>query len=315
MQIVWTALIVAAVLAVLVLAAAYVCFHITFYMPEKNKHPQAEYDLPSGEAYGPYAERMIGWMKEVRGMPREEMEITTFDGLKLKGTYYEYAPGAPIELLFHGYRGTAERDLCGGVQRCFKLGRSALLVDQRASRRSEGHVITFGVREHKDCLRWVEYVVQRFGPQVRIILGGISMGATTVLMAAGEPLPPNVIGVLADCGFSSGKDIICKVIRQMRLPVKPVYALIRLGGRVYGGFDIKASNAEAALKKCKVPVIFLHGKEDNFVPWQMSQINYEACAAEKKLVCIPGADHGLSYLVDPSGYLEALRDFEKNWGL
>ena len=150
-------LITLAAVAALVLAASYVCFYIAFYVPEKNKKPKAEFELPEGKIYEPYADAMIGWMKEVRAMPHEELQITSFDGLTLRGKYYEYAPGAPIELMFHGYRGAAERDLCGGVQRCFKLGHSALLVEQRASSRSQGNVITFGLREHRDCLRWAEF--------------------------------------------------------------------------------------------------------------------------------------------------------------
>ena len=200
----WSILIGLAVLAALVLGLAWVCFYIAFYISEKDKKPRTEFDLPKGKIYEPYADDMIRWMKEVRAMPHEELQITSFDGLTLHGKYYEYAPGAPIELMFHGYRGTAERDLCGGVQRCFRLGHSALLVEQRAASRSQGNVITFGVKEHRDCLSWVKFAEKRFGPDAKIILCGISMGATTVLMAAGEELPKCIVGVLADCGFSSG---------------------------------------------------------------------------------------------------------------
>lgn len=315
MDILWGVLLGVAILILLVLAISFVCFYMAFYMPEKNKKPKKEYDLPVGKVYEPYADAMVGWMKEVRALPFEQMEITTFDGLKLRGKYYEYAPGAPIELMFHGYRGTAERDLCGGVRRCFKLGRNALLVDQRAACQSQGNVITFGVKEHKDCLCWIEHMIRRFGPDVRIILCGISMGATTVLLAAGEELPKNVIGVLADCGFSTAKEIICKVVRQIGLPAGLVYPFIRLGAKLYGGFDPKDSDAPAALQRCRVPVIFFHGSDDDFVPWEMSKQNYDACVSEKKLVCIPKAGHGLSYLIDPPGYLEALREFGVKWGL
>ena len=311
----WTVFIVLAALAVLVLGISYVCFLLAFYVPEKSKTPKEEFEVPPGKVYEPYHQAMVGWMKEVRAMPHEDMEITTFDGLKLRGKYYEYAPGAPIELMFHGYRGAAERDLCGGVQRCFKLGRSALLVDQRAARESQGNVITFGVKEHQDCLCWIEFMRKRFGEDVKIILCGISMGATTVLLAAGENLPANVRGILADCGFSSAKGIICKVIRQLKLPAKLVYPFIRLGARIYGGFDLEQSDVPKALKNCKVPVIFFHGTTDDYVPCQMSQENFEACPAQKRLVCIPNAGHGLSYMIDPPGYLGALREFAAYWGL
>jgi len=311
----WAALITLAVLALLVLAISYVCFYMAFYVPEKSKTPKAEFELPEGPVYEPHREAMVGWMKEVRAMKHEDMEITTFDGLTLRGKYYEYAPGAPIELMFHGYRGTAERDLCGGIQRCFKLGRSALLVDQRAARSSQGNVITFGVKEHKDCLCWVEFMRRRFGEDVKIILCGISMGATTVLLASGEELPVNVRGILADCGFSSAKAIICKVIRQLKLPAKLLYPFVRLGARLYGGFDPEECDVPRALKNCKVPVIFFHGTADDYVPWEMSRENFEACPTKKELVSIPNAGHGLSYLMDPPGYLHALREFAAYWGL
>ena len=311
MWILWTLL----VLVLLVLATSYICFFLAFYVPEKEKLPKTEFDLPKGKIYEPYAQDMIRWMKEVRAMPHEELQITSFDGLILRGKYYEYAPGAPIELMFHGYRGTAERDLCGGVQRCFRLGHSALLVEQRAANRSQGNVITFGVNEHRDCLAWVELAEKRFGPDAKIILCGISMGATTVLMAAGKELPKCIVGVLADCGFSSGKEIICKVIRQLKLPAKLLFPFVSLGAKLYGGFRIEQSDAAKAMENCRLPVLFFHGLDDDYVPWQMSQKNYDACTAQKKLVLVPGAGHGLAYLLDPPGYLAAVREFEAHWGI
>ena len=241
-------------------------------------------------------------------MPCEELSVTAFDGLKLYGRYFEYAPGAPIELMFHGYRGSAERDLSGGVRRCFKLGHSVLLVDQRCSGKSDGKVITFGIHEHKDCLSWLELMQTRF-PEHKIILTGISMGASTVLMAAGKPLPENVIGVLADCGFTSAKEIIQEVIKQMGLPPAPSYPFVKLGAKLYGHFDLEETSALEAMKRCKVPVIFFHGEDDAYVPCEMSRINYEACNSKKMLVTIPGAGHGLSYPVQPERYLDAMREF------
>ena len=182
-------------------------------------------------------------------------------------------------------------------------------MDQRASSASEGHVITFGIKEHRDCLRWIDFMVEHFGEDVKIILTGISMGASTVLMAAGSPLPKQVKGVLADCGFSSAKAIICKVIRQMKLPPKLAYPFVWLGARIFGGFNLEALSAVEAVKRATVPVIFFHGEDDDFVPTEMSKENFEACASRKQLVTTPGAGHGLCYPVDPKGYLQALRDF------
>lgn len=296
-------------LAAAVLAAAYWCFRLAFYVPPRKALPSDVIETPEGEIYEPYREKMENWIREARAMPHENVQITSFDGLKLQGKFYEYAPGAPMELMFHGYRGSAERDMSGGVQRCFKVGRSALVVEQRCSRDSEGNVITFGVNEHRDCLKWVEFMIEHFGPDVKIILTGISMGASTVLTAGGQPLPQNVIGILADCGYTSAKDIIYQVIRQMGLPPKLSYPFVKLGARLFGHFDLDETSPIEAVKKCAVPVIFFHGESDDFVPCDMSRENFEACASRKRLVTIPGAGHGLSYAVEPQRYLEELRDF------
>jgi fermentation-respiration switch protein FrsA (DUF1100 family) len=298
-----------AILLFLVLIIAYWCYRLGFYAPRKEKHPEGYIDLPEGEVYEPYYEDMTRWILEARALPQEKMQITTFDGLKLTATYYEFAPGAPIELMFHGYRGNAERDLSGGVQRCFRLGHSALIVDQRCAGGSEGHTITFGIKEHKDAGVWLDFMLRRFGPEVKIILTGLSMGAATVMMAAGTDLPPQVVGVLADCGYSSAKEIIGLAIQNMGLPVKLSYPFARLGARIFGSFDPEETSPVEALKKAKVPVIFFHGEADDFVPCYMSKACFDACASRKRLVTVPGAGHGLSYPKDPEGYIRAVREF------
>lgn len=294
--------------AVLMLAASAACFFLVFYSAPR-KDPGDRIDIPDGEIYEVYREQMEAWVRQTRQLPQEDVSIRSFDGLTLRGKYYEYAPGAPIELMIHGYRGSSERDMSGGVQRAFRLGRSALIVDQRASGRSEGSVITFGIREHRDCLAWVDFMVNKFGPDVKIILTGISMGASTVLMASGEPLPENVIGVLADCGYTSAREIIHKILRQIHLPIPLVYPFIRLGGWIFGGFDLERASALEAVKRCEKPVIFYHGETDDFVPWEMSRDNHAACPTRKKLVIIPGAGHGLSFPVQQDRYVAELREF------
>lgn len=310
----WVGILLLAIAAVLLLITA-ACFLMVFYVPKKQKKSKREFDIPPGKIYEPYREQMVTWMKETRALPHTEMSIQSFDGLTLRGNYYEYAPGAPIELMFHGYRGTAERDLCGGVQRCFSLGRSVLLVDQRASGNSEGHIISFGVNESRDCLVWVEHLVARFGPDVKIILTGISMGAATVMAAAGQPLPPNVIGVLADCGYTSPRAIIKKVIRQLKLPADLLYPFVRLSARLFGGFDLEERSPIEAMPHCRIPIIFVHGEDDDYVPCEMSHSNFTACAAPKALFTVPGAGHGLAYLMDREGYMQTLTAFSLRYDL
>ena len=299
----------------LILTIAFLCFYITFFVTKRQRTPREEFDLPPGNVYRPYHDRMIGWMKEVRTIPAREMTVTSFDGLTLHAKYYEYAEGAPVELMMQGYRGSAERDLCGGVQRCFALGHNVLVVDQRAAGQSEGHVITFGIKERHDCLTWVNHLIAVLGPDVRIILCGISMGGATVLMAAGEELPENVVGVLADCGYSSARAIIQKVMRELHLPSAVCYPFVKLGARIFGGFDLEETSPLQAVARCRVPVIFFHGEADDFVPCYMSRELFEACASPKKLHTVPGAGHGLAYPADQETYLHTLANFFDQNGL
>lgn len=288
----------------------YICFYLTFYVSNKKKIPKEKYSLPPGEIYLPHKETMLNFMKETEKIPYKECHIKSFDGLTLYGNYYEYKKGAPIELMLHGYRGLKERDLCGGVQRCFSLKRNALIVDLRACGKSEGNVISFGINESRDCLKWIDYIINNIDKDAKIILTGISMGASTVLITAGQELAPNVIGVVADCGFTSAKDIIKKVIKDMHLPPSVVYPFIKLGALIYGRFNLEETSAIKSLKNCKIPIIFFHGDNDDFVPQYMSEQNFKELKSKKVLYIAKGAGHGLSYLVDKEGYLKTINNFK-----
>ncbi len=310
MEIFWWILGIAGLLILAVLGVAYVCFRMAFYISDKEKRENALRIVPPGKEYEPFHDMMYGWQNEVKTFSYESFTIKSFDGLTLKGKYYEKFPGAPIELMFHGYRGNAHRDLCGGIQRSFACGHNALLVDQRASGGSDGNVISFGINERRDCLAWIDFMLSRFGANVQILLTGISMGGATVAMSAGEKLPPNVIGILSDCGYTSPKEIICKVIKEdMKLPPKLSYPFVRLAARLYGGFDLEETDSLRALPNAKVPVIFVHGEKDGFVPCDMSRKMYEICPGKKMLYTVPGADHGLAYPVAGEKYIEALKNF------
>lgn len=302
-------------LILLILLVTYICFRIVFYVPRNKKIPSDSVPLPEGAIYEPYHPLMKKWILEARNYPHEDYYIKSHDGLTLHAKYYEYASDAVTEIMFHGYRGSAERDLSGGIQRCFALGRNVLLVDQRTSCGSEGNVISFGINEHRDCLAWIDFAVKHFGPNVRVVLTGISMGASTVLMAAGKPLPKNVVGVLADCGFSSPEDIIRKCAKDLHYPVALIYPFIKLGAKIFGHFDLEEYSPLEAMKTCKIPVIFFHGEDDDYVPCYMSCELYDSCTSPKKLVTIPGAGHGLVYLVDNQKYFQSVVEFFSENGI
>ena len=136
------------------------------------------------------------------------------------------------------------------------------------------------------------------------------MGAATVLTAATLPLPQNVVGVLADCGYTSTREIVKKVMRDMKLPAGLLYPFARLGAILFGHFDPDALSPIESMKKCRLPVIFFHGDTDDFVPCSMSEENYAACtSAHKRLVVVPGAGHGLCFPLEMKSYLAEAGDF------
>lgn len=310
----WIILGVSVDVALLLFAVTLYCFFRVFYSPKRTPLGPDEYAIPDGEIYEVHRAQMVEWTRQIRSMQHECLSIKSFDGLTLRAKYYEYAPGAPLEILFHGYRGNAERDLCGGVARCFALGRNALIVNQRASGDSDGHVISFGINERRDCLSWIDFAISHFGADVKIIITGISMGAATVMMAAAEQLPPNVVCALADCGYTSAEEIIKKIVAEMKLPPKLVYPFIKLSARLFGRFDLDETSPLEAMSKARIPVIFIHGDADDFVPYDMSRRLYEACITTKRLVTVHGAGHGLAYPIDRTGYVDALKSFEIECG-
>ncbi len=297
------------------IAVTLVCYFRMFHSKPRRVLGEDEIAIPEGDIYEVFREDMVGWTKMIRAYPYKEYAIQSFDGLTLRAKFFEHKPGAPIELMFHGYRGCAERDLNGGVERCFRLGHSALLIDHRAAGFSDGHVITFGILEKRDCLAWVDFAVKEFGEDAKLILTGISMGAATVMMAAGEPLPSQVKYILADCGYTSPREIISKVMADMRLPPKLIYPFAKVAARLFGRFDLDETSPLEAMSRCSVPVVFAHGDADDFVPYDMSARLHAACVSEhKKLITIHGAGHGLAFPVGRDEYVNALAEFKRACG-
>lgn len=263
-------------------------------------------EIPDGELYAPHKELMLKNIDALLKEPYERITIRSHDGLKLVGKYYAGPEGAPLILFFHGYRSTAERDASGGFWYCRERGYSLLMVDQRALGESEGRSITFGIKERQDCLTWVNEVIRRFGPDIKILLAGISMGAATVLMAAELPLPENVRGIWADCGFDTPEGILRETIRQRRMPEKIVYPLVHCSGRLLAGIKVDSVSAVESLRHAKVPVLLIHGEEDEIVPLSHAYALRDACASPVTLLTVPHAAHGISYYVDTDAYWAAL---------
>lgn len=290
-----------------ILLGAYYAYRVAFYSPEKNRTDTIEF--PAGEGYDDKMDHMQDLVRQMSELPFEAVTITSFDGKTLYGRYYHVRDGAPLQIQLHGYRSHAFRDFCGGAKLAMKLGHNVLLADQRAHGKSQGSTISFGVLERFDCRSWAYYAHERFDADVPIILTGISMGAATVLMASDLELPETVRGIVADCPYSSPKEIIVKVAGEMGMPPKLAGVFCGLGAFLYGHFRLGSASAADSVKRTKLPVLLLHGESDTFVPCEMSRRIYDACASEKQLETFPDASHGVSYLKDPKRYESVVQGF------
>ena len=293
------------VLAVL-LGGGYYAYRVAFWSPQKGRE-----DLPvhKGKQYEPHLDTIARLLQTIIDRPCEFVSTTSYDGLTLSGRYYHAADGAPLDIAFHGYRSAGLTDFCGGAELSRELGHNLLLIDQRAHGKSQGRTISFGIKERWDVLSWVDYALERFGPDTKILLYGISMGASTVLMATELPLPVNVRGIVADCPYSSPTKIIMTVARKMRIPAPLAAAFSWVGAKVYGRFDLRETDPLRAVKQAKVPILVIHGESDGFVPCDMSGEIQRANPQKVYRCTFPGADHGISFLTDPDRYRHIVKEF------
>jgi fermentation-respiration switch protein FrsA (DUF1100 family) len=305
------ALIILPVLLLLALGVAYGAYRFAYYSPHKNQNDP--YLAPDGHRYTPEEGPTYGLIREMDELPFEPVTIRSRDGLQLFGRYYHVRDGAPLQIQMHGYRGHALRDFCGGNKLAREAGLNTLVVDQRAHGKSEGHTISFGINERWDCLQWAEYAAQRW-PGVPISLAGISMGAATVLMASDLPLPEEVKGIIADCGYSSPRAIIKHVCWSLPKPFRIFYPFTSLSAELFGHFDPDAGSALGAVSNTTLPILLIHGEADGFVPCEMSREIAAACASKVRLETFPGADHGVSYLSDPERYGRIVKEFLESIG-
>ena len=246
--------------------------------------------------YLPEIRREMEWFRSQRP---ETVTIRSRDGLKLYGSYLEASDARACVLLCHGYRSRGELDFALVLRLLHEHGCSLLVIDQRAHGRSEGKYIAYGVLERYDCQQWAWFLHTKLGGRVPIFLEGMSMGASTVMMAADLALPPSVVGIIADCGYNSPWEELRHCVRwRYHLPAFPVLPLTELMCRLAAGFSLRGTCAAASLANSPLPLLIIHGTEDDFVPPTMTAENYAAAAGEKRQILVPGARHGLSYLMD-----------------
>lgn len=249
----------------------------------------------------------ISW---VESMPKTTLTTLSHDGLKLYATLIEHENPRATLLMFHGYRSSGMNDFSCATRFYYSLGFNLLIVDQRAHGRSEGKYIGFGATERFDCQTWAHLIYERYGKDLPILITGISMGGATVLMASSLELPENVAAIISDSAFTSPADILSHVIRKdYHINPSIIMPFMNMWSKALAKYSFYEVSAEDTVKKAKIPILFIHGLSDDFVPSEMSKRSFEACVSKKDSVFVEKAGHGESYLVDKERCEATLKQF------
>ena len=252
--------------------------------------------------------------ERLRQMDSEAVETLGRGNVKLVGHWFAHPQPRRVIVAMHGWRSSWCKDFGLVIDFWLENGCSVLLAEQRGQGGSGGEYMGFGLLERHDCLAWVNWVNDRVSSSLPVYLCGVSMGAATVLMAAGLELPGNVRGIIADCGYSSPEAIWRHVAKDnlgLSYGTRSARANELCRKKIQVG--IGDYSCVDAMAECEVPVLFVHGTDDRFVPIEMTYENYKACVAPKRLFVVPGAGHGMSYVQDPKGYQDAMLRFWKDF--
>ena len=256
----------------------------------------------------PYIAASKRWLNDRNA---HDVYTTAADGVKLHALWIPVDNSKGTVLMAHGYRSTMLLDFHLGFELFHQLGMNILVPEQRTHGESGGRFITFGVKESRDMQRWIAFHNAQLA-NAPMILYGMSMGASTMLYLADRVLPDNVKGIIADCGFTSPKEIISRVYRRaLRLPAEPSVSIASVFAKIFAGFGFSKCDTRKSLRNSRLPVLMIHGQADSFVPCEMSEQGYQVCTSKKQLLIVPDAEHGMSFLADGFRYTAAVIDFMK----
>lgn len=254
-------------------------------------------EMAEGEKWERYITTIRAVREKFQQRPSEHVTIKSRDNLTLHGDLFpSEKPTNRIAILFHGYTSCGINDCSNMGEYFMQHGWNSLIVDQRSHGKSEGQWIGFGILDRFDCISWINFVTECFGDDCEVVLFGVSMGASTVLMASGtEGFPTNVKAIISDCAFTSPYDVFTHILRRdYHLPPHPIMDINDRLCRKRAGYGFRDFSTLDAVKKGVCPILFIHGAEDTFVPAYMTEQNYEACTGEKEKLIVENAGHAAS---------------------
>lgn len=287
---------------------------------ERDDNVGASLDQPIIKNHNNWAEYAPRIRENKRWLKKQDTElitVRTFDGLNLYGLYLPAKEKSnKLVICVHGFRSKGESEHSGTAKEYHSQGFNVMIVDDRAHGMSEGRYVGFGILDSQDCRKWIDLGVKLVGRDAEIYLHGVSMGGATVLYTGtkinNRPLQPQVKGIIADCPFTSPWDVFSHVLNAgYKLPTFPVLNIASEICKRKAGYTFSAKNNLDSINEIEVPVLFIHGDDDNFVPTWMSKEMFAARTKQKKILIVKGAGHGESFYADKELYMNTIYDFIK----
>lgn len=304
--IVTAAVIVGLLLVALVGGSGYFCY--------RTLNPDRMNDIHWLEEQYPH---VVGWIDSIRQNDRlHDIYRPNARGEQLHALWLRAPqPTSRTAVLLHGYEGAAEAMFMIGYLYNHDLGYNVLMPDLRGHGKSQPRAVSMGWTERGEVLDWIRTADSLFGPEARVVVHGISMGAAATMIVCGEEsLPASVRCAVEDCGYTSTYDIFHDAWgKQSRIPRFPLFQLSDLWCRILYGWSFREASPLEAVGRSRVPMMFIHGDRDSVVPVEMVYRLYEAKSGEKVLWVLPGVDHGAAYLEDPKEYTRRVGEFVGRW--
>lgn len=251
------------------------------------------------------------WRTWVDQQEFEQYEMTSYDGLQLKGYYLPAKEPTNKTVVFaHGYLGRARDMGLFGEYYYENLGYNIFTADARGHGASEGDYIGFGWHDRLDYVDWIQMIIEKEGPQAEIVLHGLSMGAATVLMTSGEDLPSNVKAIIADSPYTSVNELFAYQLKRMfHMPSFPVLNTTSLVTKVKAGYSLSEASALKQVGQTELPILYIHGEADTFVPTELTYELYNHTNSKAEMITFEGAGHGEAFVIAKDRYIHNLNEF------
>ena len=245
------------------------------------------------------------WLEEKSNY--SDKYIESYDKLQLH-SYVVTQNSNKWAIVVHGYGGSGKL-MSDKSKYFYDMGYNVLIPDLRGHGKSEGDYIGMGWKDRLDIISWINFIIKE-NPNAEIVLHGTSMGAATVLMTSGENLPSNVKAIVADCAYTSAWDEFSYQLETyLKVPSYYILNVTNMVTKLKAGYSLKEASALECVKKATVPILYIHGDKDKFVPYSMMDKLYDATSSPKEKLTIDGGEHANSDLVSPFLYWLTVEDF------